>query len=147
MSKYASIAAFLMSALAFGWTASCAAESKDADQEAISKIEREWADAFKTHDRAVLDKSLAEDFVFTDEDGKFIKGRTAYVDGLMKGPKLADCTMSDVLITVRGSTAVVTGRFDAKDSAGSSDSTRFTDTFVKGTAGWKAVASQDTKTE
>ena len=145
MSKYASIAATLMFALALGWSTAHAAES--VDQQAISKIEHEWADAFKTHDKAVLEKHLSEDFVFTAEDGKVSKGRAAYIDGLMSGPKLTDYTMSDVLITVHGSTAVVTGKFSGKDTTGASDTTRFTDTFTKGSQGWKAIASQDTKAE
>jgi ketosteroid isomerase-like protein len=141
------LAMLLISAIGFGSAASYAAESMDADRQAISKIERDWADAFKTHDKTALEKNLSDDFVFTDENGAFSKGRSAYVDGLVKSPKLADYSMSDVLITVHGSTAVVTGRFTAKDAAGTSDSTRFTDTFAKGTDGWKAIASQDTKTE
>ena len=147
MVKYLSFATTLMFVLALGWLASAAAEPADADQQAISKIEREWADAFKTHDKTLLEKNLSDDFVFTDEDGKFIKGRAAYTEGLLKGPKLADYSMSDVVTTVHGSTAVVTGRFTGKDTSGASDSTRFTDVFAKGAEGWKAIASQETKTE
>jgi ketosteroid isomerase-like protein len=145
MRNYVSIATTLIVTLVFGWNAAYAADS--ADQQAIMKIEREWGDAFKTLDKSVFEKYLSEDIAMTDENGKFIQGRAAYIDGLMKGPKMVDYTMSDVLITVHGSTAIVTGKFVAKDADGSMDSTRFTDTFMKGPDGWKAIASQETKTQ
>jgi ketosteroid isomerase-like protein len=145
MNRLSALGMLLIFSVASGWNAAYAADSSEADRQAITKIENEWSNAFKTHDKAVLERILADDFVFTDENGGFVKGRVAYIDGLLKGEKLGDFTLSEVLITLHGWTAVVTGIFGAKDAKGAIESTRFTDTFVKEDGGWKAVSSQDTK--
>ncbi len=145
MNRLSALGMLLIFSVASGWNAAFAADSSEADRQAITKIENEWSNAFKTHDKAVLERILADDFVFTDENGEFVKGRVAYIDGLLQGEKLGDFTLSEVLITLHGWTAVVTGIFGAKDAKGAIESTRFTDTFVKGDDGWKAVSSQDTK--
>ena len=123
-----------------------AAEAANADEQAIAKIEHEWAEAFKTRDKATFNKVLSEDFTFINESGEFSEGRSAYVDAIMKMPEMVEYTVTDEKIRVRGSTAVATGRFAFKDSK-SSGATRYTDTFVKGANGWTAIASQETKTK
>jgi len=131
---------------ATGWRA-YAAESTKADEQELSRIEREWADAFKTQDRAFYQKYLSDDFTFIDEDGGFSKGRSAYIDMVMKLPKWTEYTISDETIRVHGKTAVVTGRVSGTDVNKATDVTRYTDTYVKGPDGWKAIASQDTKSK
>jgi ketosteroid isomerase-like protein len=123
-----------------------AAEAASADEQAISKIEREWAEATKTRNKATFDKYLSDDFTFINENGEFSEGRSAYVDAIMKLPEFVEYSVTDEKIRVRGSTAVATGRFAFKD-AKSSGATRYTDTFVKGPGGWTAIASQETKTK
>ncbi len=145
MNRLSALGMLLIFCVSSGWNAAYAADSSEADRQAITKIENEWSNVFKTHDKAVLERILADDFVFTDENGEFVKGRVAYINGLLKGEKLGDFTLSEVLITLHGWTAVVTGIFEAKDAKGATESTRFTDTFAKGDDGWKAVSSQDTK--
>jgi ketosteroid isomerase-like protein len=147
MNRLSVLGMFLILSVASAWNTAYAADSTEADRQAVTKLENEWSNTFTTHDKAVLERILADDFVFTDENGEFIKGRAAYIDGLLKGEKLGGFTLSEVLVTLHGWTAVVTGIFEAKDAKGATESTRFTDTFVKGDDGWKAVASQDTKTK
>ncbi len=123
-----------------------AAESTKADEEAISKIEREWAEASKTRNKAFYDTYVADDFTFTNEFGAILEGRSTYIEAVMKMPALTDYTVTEQKVRVHGSTAVATGRFAFKD-AKESGAVRYTDTFVKGPDGWKAIASQETRTK
>jgi ketosteroid isomerase-like protein len=142
MVRYAlfSVVALLVSA----GSSAYAAELMTADQQAIAKIEKGWGQASKNRDRDFFMKNLSDDFTYIQETGQLWKGPAAYVDGLMKAPKIADFTDSDQLIRVHGSTGVVTGRWTYRTSDGVEASTLYTDVYAKGPDGWKAVASQET---
>ena len=137
---------FALLVLATSLTAS-AAESMSADQQAISKIEKEWMEAVKSQDKAFYEKYVSDDFTYISEDGVFTSGRDAYIDLAMKWPAYVQTTGSDERIMVRGTTGVATGRATVKDSTGAIASTLYTDVFAKGPDGWKVVASQETKTK
>jgi ketosteroid isomerase-like protein len=123
------------------------AADSTADQQAISKIERQWAEAFKTRDKSVYEKYIAENFTFIDEDGGFTDGRVQYIDNTMKLPMVSDYKVTDEEVRIYGSTAVATGWWSGTYvDATSFGAVRYTDTYVKGPDGWKAVASQETKT-
>ena len=81
------------------------------------------------------------------ESGTLYKDRAAYIESLASIPKTVEFTVSDEVIRVYGTTAVVTAHWLSKDSTGAAVSSRFTDVFAKGPDGWKAVASQDTTAE
>ena len=123
-----------------------AADAASADTEAISKIEKQWAEANTTKNKAFFEQYLSDDFTFINEDGELAANRSAFVDGIMKLPKYTDEKVTDEKIRVHGSTAVVTGRWSGK-AGDVSDAVRFTDTFAKGSDGWKAISSQETKTK
>jgi len=65
MARYAWLAVLVIVGAA-GMT-TYAAESTKADEQAISKIEREWTDAIKTQSKAFLENNLSEDFTYTSE--------------------------------------------------------------------------------
>lgn len=138
MARYAWLA---MLALLLTSTTTYAA---DADEQAVSKIEHDWNEALKNQTREFFEKTLSGDFTFVSENGDFSDGRSAYIDGMMKMPKIIEYTVADTKIRVHGSTAVATGRWSGKQGTESSV-VRYTDTFAKGTDGWKAIASQETK--
>jgi len=123
-----------------------AADSTSADEQAIVKIEKEWTEASTTKNKAFFEKYLSEDFTFINEDGELAENRSAFIDVIMKLPKFTDEKVTDQKIRVHGSTAVVTGRWSGK-AGDVSDAVRFTDTFAKGSDGWKAIASQETSTK
>ena len=113
-----------------------AADSTSADAQTISKIEQEWNEAVKTKNKAFFEKYLSGDFMYISENGVFSNGRTAFIDIIMKMPKVVEVTYSDEKITVHGTTGVAMGQWTVKDSTGSK-STRYTDVYAKGTDGWK----------
>src|SRR5262245_17456557 len=130
-----------MFALLTAAPATYAADSPSADAQAISKIENEWVAAIKTGNKAFFEKYLSGDFTFIGADGKLSAGRAAFIDGLAK---VVDASISDERVVVHGTTAVATGRFTVKDSTGVF-TTLYTNVFVKGPIGWRAVALQETK--
>jgi ketosteroid isomerase-like protein len=144
MARYAWLAMVALLAASTVGLKTYAAESTSADEQAISKIENEWNEAVKTKSRAFYEKYMSEDFTSIEADGRIISGRTAFIDGAMKTPKVVEVTVSDEKIRVHGTTGVVTGRWTVKDSTGASSTSRYTDVYAKGPDGWKAVASQET---
>ena len=145
MGRYALVSMLVL--LVAAGTGAHAAESMSADEQAIAKIEQAWAKASATKDRAFFETNLSDDFTFITEDGEFSGSRSAFVDGvIMKMPKLTDEAVTDEKIRVHGSTAVATGRWAGK-VGNESSAVRYTDTFAKGPNGWKAIASQETRTK
>jgi ketosteroid isomerase-like protein len=144
MARYA-LAMLLFVGAAVVGVKSYAAESTKADEQAIAKIESEWTDATKNKTKAFFEKYLAEDVTYISEEGVFSAGRAAYIDMVMKLPKVADAKASDEKVAVHQTTGVATGRFTIKYDNGESSSTLYTDVYAKGPDGWKVVASQETK--
>lgn len=119
--------------------------SASADQ-ALKDLKRQLMEGFKNQDREVLNRILADDFIFTDEDGRaFNKAQYVEAAGTVK---LESYTLDDVTTRVYGDTCIVAGRrkgkFTSKGKTSGGDY-RFTDTFVKRPGGWRIVASQDTR--
>ena len=146
MFRYAWLAILALVTVAAGPT-TFAADSPSADAQAIGKIEREWAEAVKTKNKAFYEKHLSDDFSYISENAEFFSGRAAYIDVIMKLPKIVEAANSDERVTIHGTTGVATGRFTMKDGAGVSTSTLYTDVYAKGPDGWKAVASHETTTK
>ena len=80
-----------------------------------------------------------------NENGELLKGKAAYIDTVMKMAPVADVKDSGESLRVIGSTGVAQGRFMVKYVDGTTAQTRYTDVYVKGANGWKAVASHETK--
>jgi ketosteroid isomerase-like protein len=144
MVRYAWLAAFAFAGLAA--VDAYAADSTKADEQVINKVEQEWSAAVKAQDKAFFEKNLSTDFTYGDELGGFSKNRSEFIDSVMKMPKVADQSVSDEAVRVYGSTAVATGRVSYKTEQGGG-AIRYTDTYVKGPDGWKAVAGQETSTK
>ena len=124
-----------------------AADAASDDAKAVTKIEHEWNDAVKTKNKAFFEKYLSDDFTYINENGEFFSGPAAYIDIILKMPKVVEVTATDEKIRVQGTTAVATGRFGYKDSDGGTYATRYTDVYAKGPDGWKSIASQESNTK
>ena len=119
-----------------------------ADEDALKRLIHEWADAAVHGDLAKLEKIAAENFSGTAEGISFKKKmlHDAIKSGQMKVARW-DCDNAGMKVSIRGSSAVVTGRctlsnatYMGKDFSGDWD---FTDHFVKQKDGsWRAVNSQ-----
>src|SRR5215208_5197763 len=116
------------------------------DEEALGRLVREWADAVVHGDLQRLDAIQADDFKGASEGKGFDKRalREALRSGLMK---VAAWTMEDVKVSVKGNSAVVTGKstltnatYMGQDFSGEYE---WTDRFVRQKNGnWRAVSSQ-----
>lgn len=124
------------------------AGSGDNIQKAITTLEYQWAEAQKTGDAAVVAPLLAETFVNTDADGA-VDGKAKLLSNL-KGGRWEHNEISNVKVTVYGTTAVATGAWAGKGADGDGKyidrRERWSDTWVKGYGGrWVCVASQQTE--
>lgn len=129
--------------------ATCLSAAGNETQKAITDLEYKWADAQKVGNAKAVEVILAEGFVNTDADGQTY-GRGKLLANL-KGGQWELNGISDVKVTVYGSTAIATGTWAGKGIDGDGtkiDRTeRWTDTWVKMSDGkWQCVASQQTST-
>jgi ketosteroid isomerase-like protein len=117
-----------------------------ADQ-SLKALEQEWTEAFKNRDQKTLNRVLANDFIFTDDEGR-VYNKSEYIEAVMKVIKVDSYKIDDLTTRVSGGTGVVAGRWTGKFSIAGKDSSgafRFTDTFVKRQGRWQVIAAQDTR--
>jgi ketosteroid isomerase-like protein len=109
--------------------------------------ERIWTEAIKNRDREVLDQLLADDFIFTDDEGN-VYDKAEYISAVMELIRVTSYTVDQTTVREYGDISIVAGRWtgtqtiEGKDASGAF---RFTDTFVRRPGGWQGVASQDTR--
>jgi ketosteroid isomerase-like protein len=134
------IALLLASAAALAAPAATEQQLKDA--------ETAWSQAYVKGDIASLDKLLAAEYLFTDQDGKTFT-RAEDIASVKSGEfKMTSFKIDDLKIHVYSDFATVTGlnEFVATDSGkDASCKCRFTDVFVKRDGRWQAVASHVSK--
>jgi ketosteroid isomerase-like protein len=122
------------------------AQPQQNDEEALKELVRQWADAAVHGDVQTLDRIQADNFS-GNADGRSFNKRTLRAALRSGAMKVASWTIEDVKVTVRGSSAVVTGKstltnavFMGDDYSGEYE---WTDRFVKQKDGtWRAVSSQ-----
>ena len=117
-----------------------------ADSEFVT-LERRWNEAFKNRDGAALDRILAPDFVFTDDEGHTFT-KAEYIDAVLRLVKVGSYQLSDIAVRVHGTTAVVTGLWTGSfsiDGVDGSGALRYTDTFIKTSGTWRVLASHESR--
>ena len=123
-----------------------AGNAVSADQ-ALKDLERQWMEGFKNRDEEILNRVLADDFIFTDDEGQTFN-KAQYIEAATKAIKVESYSLDDLTTRVYGDTCVVVGRWTGKftvDGKSASGDFRFTDTFVKRQGRWRVIASQDTR--
>ena len=122
------------------------ANAANPDQ-ALKDLERQWAEGLKNRDKEMLNRILANDFIFTDDEGR-VHNKAQYVQAIMKMPKVDSYTLDELTTRVYGDVGIVAGRWTGKVTGGGKDAGgafRFTDTCVKRQGRWLVIASQDTR--
>src|SRR5689334_13966657 len=113
------------------------------DKQTILDIENEWLRALVEHDRATLDKILADDFL----DSSW-KGELRTKDQVLKGLAAAlpySQRLQDIEVQLHGATAIARGLNEIKEKDGRVVMRiRFTDVFVYRHGSWQAIAAQET---
>ncbi len=117
---------------------------KGSVQQSLMQMEQKWAEAAKADNPAALNSILSDNLVNLDSDGT-VHSKTETLDR-MKKAKWETNEVSDMQVTLNGTTAIVTGSWRGKgvDSTGKNvDATeRFVDTWQQMPDGtWKCIAS------
>ena len=117
-------------------------------EQELTKLEKEWADAYMKRDLAVMDRIEAAGIVMTDSQGNVLT-KALDLEEVKSGVYTLESWANDEMkVDVYGDTAVVTGRnteksiYKGKESNGQY---RFTDTWVKIAGRWQAVANHSSK--
>lgn len=119
-------------------------------EQALIKLEREWAEALVKADTATLDRLMADDWSMTTWDGQ-IRTKAQSIEEVKSGVvKFEAANVDNLKVRTFGDVAVVTlgqteqGKNKGKDSSGRF---RYTDVWVKRNGRWQAVATHGTKVE
>lgn len=111
-----------------------------ADQ--LQALERTWLAAAVHHDRATLDRLLADDFIDISYRGE----RRTKADALQApaAPPGSRQSLSNLDVRLYGTTGIVTGVNTVTIAGREPARIRFTDVFVRMRDGWRAVSAQET---
>lgn len=120
------------------------AQQKTSDGSKILTLEKQWTEAYRQRDIAILSSLLAEDFVITVEDGSTY-GKAGYIShSADSSVHVAVAELSDLRVRMHGNTAVVTGAYHEKgDTKGKPYEyrDRLTDVWMKTGSEWQVIAS------
>jgi ketosteroid isomerase-like protein len=115
-------------------------------EQELMRLEVEWVEAVKQHDKVALGRLLSNDFVVVDELGRVIN-KTQYIDG-SADVIIESYSYDEVTVRGYGTTAVVTARWTLRGSYKGHDLSgeyRETDVWVKTGTRWQAVSSHISK--
>lgn len=128
----------------FGCSRGPADEASDVEA-ALAALEREWVNAIVAGDTATIDRLLADDFVGTTNDRRYVKADA--ITDVRTGTHEA-LTIDDINIRVYGDAAVVEIDQTEKSRHGDEDfsgSYLFTNVWVRQDGQWRAVASHGSR--
>jgi ketosteroid isomerase-like protein len=117
------------------------------DEQALVKIQHDWADARLKRDSSFPNQIEADDFTVVWPDGQIINKQDDVKSYEANGALFTDFKITDLNVRFYGETAIVIGQGSIKGHTPTKDLSGkyvWTDTFVKQNSGWKAVASQVT---
>lgn len=127
-------------------TAALAGPPSSADEEALTKIEQEWGQAYVKRDSAFVQRLTTDDFTMIEPDGN-IKTKPAYLKGITGDTVFTEFKIEDLNIRTYGDTGIVVGTASIKANQGKQDVSGkycFTDVFVRQNGEWKAVSGHVT---
>ncbi len=121
----------------FAQTGVKAPDQSNGVEQAVLKLTQEWLAAEERHDRAALDRIIADDFLGTSPGGNTVSKRDVIpLEGTQAGG--LSVTGQDIKVRVFGNAAVVIGRGVRKTQEKAE--LRFTVVFVKREDRWQMVA-------
>jgi len=116
---------------------------QDRDRQTVIGIEHDWLRALIEHDRAALDKILADDFVDSNWKGE-LHPKNQVLEGLTAAHPYSQ-HLQDIQVRLYGSMAIACGLNEIRGKNGQIVMRiRFTDVFVYRHGTWQAVAAQET---
>jgi YesN/AraC family two-component response regulator len=127
-------------------------EAVPSEQESTGELmvlERQWAEAYRNRNIAVLDRIWAEDFVYTSPLGEY-RDKEQAQEMIRSEVSYEFFVTFDVHGNVFGDTAVSTGRAIVKGEYMGRDISgeyRYSNTYAKRRGEWRAIASHLTRVE
>jgi ketosteroid isomerase-like protein len=115
-------------------------------EQSLLDAERQWAEALKNRDQQTLNRMLADNFIFTDDESN-VYDKAKYLE-VSKTVQVESYHLDDLAARVAGNACVVTGRWTGKvivNGKRGGGAARFTDTFVKRAGRWVVLASHETR--
>jgi uncharacterized protein (TIGR02246 family) len=130
--------------------AAAAASPTENVEQALLKLEREWAEALVKADMAALDRLMADDWSMTTWNGQ-TQTKAQSIEEIKSGVvKFETANVDNLKIRTFGDVAVVTlSQTEKSKNKGKDSSGRYlyTDVWVKRNGQWQAVATHGTKVE
>ena len=131
--------------LAFGVVLLAQQKGGSAEQELL-QLEQEWTNANVKADVAVLDRILADDYTWINQDG-VLRTKAQNIE-LIRSRELVIPSMvtDDMKVRIYGDAAVVTGRNTFKATLQGKEingQERWTDTWIKRDGRWRCVATHN----
>ena len=122
-----------------------AADEKSTDAEqAIKKVEKEWAEALVKRDLAAIDRIESPDWMLADPEGNLVSKANTDAD-LKSGALTFETVHNDELkVRVFGDTAIASGLVTEKikfQGQQTSAQYRFTDVFIRRDGRWQAIST------
>jgi len=137
----------LGASLAVGQPTSSETGQKSKEEQEVLQREQEWNEAYKNRDEEALKRILADEFIFTDDEGQ-VYNKAQYIDAATQVIKVEAYSLDDIAIRVYDNTGILTVRGTYKMTINGKEAGgvfRSTDIFLKRQGSWQAVASQDTR--
>ena len=115
------------------------------DEQQVRQLEHEWIEAFLQGDTETLDRILADDFIFTDPEGRLLT-KPEWIADITSGELTFESIhIDDLQVRMYGDAAVANGRVTVKAQSkegGFEGQYCYTDMYVKRDGRWQAVAEQ-----
>ena len=119
----------------------------NSDEQQVRQLEPQWIEAFLRGDTETLDRILADDFIFTDPEGKLLT-KVEWIADMTSGELTFESIhIDDLQVRMYGDAAVANGRVTVKarsKEGGFNGQYCYTDMYVKRNGQWQAVAEQAT---
>ena len=110
----------------------------------ITNLEKQWTEAYKKRDIAILSSLLSEDFVITVENGQTY-GKAGYISHTADSSVKVDVAeLSDLRVRMHGNVAVVTGAYHEKGTSKGKTyeyHDRLSDVWMKTGNSWQVISS------
>jgi ketosteroid isomerase-like protein len=125
----------------------CIMRDHSQDEQALIRIQHEWAEARVRGDSSYTRRLEAEDCAIVWPDGKIVN-KPADLQTMTGNTVFTEFKVDDVQVRLYGDTGIVVGQGIVRAEEGKQDLLGgkfvWTDTFVKQSGQWKVVASQIT---
>ncbi len=120
---------------------------QNSDEQALVKIQHDWADARLKRDTSFPSRIEADDFTVAWFDGRIVNKEEDVKTYELDDAVFTEFKIDDLKVRFYGHMAIVVGQGSIKARTNTQDLSGkyvWTDTFVKMGGEWKAVASQVT---